>query len=206
MKQKRQVNTYWLLKMALCFEFSAFCAAKCEAQLGGPPSISVQPLGVSVQSGGTALIATTAVSLTPMTFTWKFKGNAMTNPQVANVNGVVGVVSTLTIPDATSANAGDYSVTIVNGVGTTTSSNANLVVLLDVPATLSIVTSSLGLTTNGFNLQLSGPSGSNYVIEASTDLQSWKPISTNAAPNGTVSYTDTAATNFPARFYRAMLQ
>ena len=96
---------------------------------------------------------------------------------------------------------------ITNAAGSVKSSSATLVVLGDVvPVTLNILSSTLGMTAQGFNLQLSGPAGSNYVIEASTDLKTWVPISTNAAPSGTVSYTDTAATNMVLRYYRARIE
>jgi Immunoglobulin domain len=62
------------------------------------------------------------------------------------------------------------------------------------------------LTSKGFNLQLSGPVGSTVVIEASSDMVHWVPISTNAAPTGSVSCTDTNAKNLPFRYYRAMIQ
>jgi len=44
------------------------------------------------------------------------------------------------------------------------------------------------------------------VVQASTDLKKWIAISTNAAPTGTVSFTDTAATNLAYRYYRAVVQ
>ena len=62
------------------------------------------------------------------------------------------------------------------------------------------------MTANGFQIQLSGPAGSNYVIQASADLKNWTPISTNAAPTGSISYTDVAAKNLPFRYYRAVTQ
>jgi hypothetical protein len=64
----------------------------------------------------------------------------------------------------------------------------------------------MGLTPSGFTFQLSGPAGFTYVIQASTDLVNWVPISTNAAPTGSISFTDTAAKNFAFRYYRAMIQ
>jgi hypothetical protein len=64
----------------------------------------------------------------------------------------------------------------------------------------------MGMTTNGFTFQLFGPAGSNYVIQASPDLVNWVPISTNAAPTGSVSFTDTAAKSLSFRYYRAMIQ
>lgn len=208
--EKRQVNTYWLLKAAVCLLFFAFWAAKCDAQLGTPPIIAVPPLGVSVQSGDTASLIATAVSLTPMQFTWNCNGHPMPHAHVANLVTLAGTVSTLTISNATPADAGSYTLTVSNAVGSVTSIPATLVVLGNiVPATLNILTGAsggTGMTPAGFNVQLSGPAGSNYVIEASTDFKNWVPISTNAAPSGTVSYMDTAATNFPSRFYRARFQ
>lgn len=214
MIQKRQVYTYWPLKAALCLWFFVFWAAKCDAQLGTPPIIAVPPVGISVQNGGTGSLTATAVSLTPMQFTWNCNGHPMPHAHVLNVVvPLVGTVSTLTISNATPADGGSYNLTVSNAVGSVTSSSATLIVLGNiVPATLNILTGGAGgtggsgMTSSGFNVQLSGPAGSNYVIEASTDLKNWVPISTNAAPSGSVSYTDTAATNFPSRYYRARLQ
>jgi len=62
------------------------------------------------------------------------------------------------------------------------------------------------MTVNGFKIQLSGPAGSNYVIQASSDLKNWIPIATNAAPTGSISYTDAAAKNLALRYYRAKIQ
>ena len=41
------------------------------------------------------------------------------------------------------------------------------------------------------------------VIEASTDLTVWASVFTNVAPTNMLFYTDPAAGNYPARFYRA---
>jgi hypothetical protein len=208
MEEKRQVSMYWLLKATFCAAFFAFWTAKCDAQLGTPPIIVVQPVGISVQNGGTASLTATVVSLTPMEFHWLCNVYSVPNSSVANiVVPLVGTVTTLTISNATSASAGQYRLKVENGVGEVTSINATLVVLGSiVPETLNIVSSTLKMTAGGFNIQLSGPSGSNYVIEASTDLKNWVPISTNAAPSGIVSYMDTDATNYPSRFYRARIQ
>ena len=59
------------------------------------------------------------------------------------------------------------------------------------------------MTPGGCNLQLSGPWGYVCVIEASTNLVDWIPISTNATLSGSVTFTDPAAINLPSRFYRA---
>src|ERR1017187_450094 len=61
------------------------------------------------------------------------------------------------------------------------------------------------MTANGFELKLSGPMVPSYVIEASTNLTAWTPISTNSGLTGNVVFTDTETTNFSQRFYRAMI-
>ena len=70
------------------------------------------------------------------------------------------------------------------------------------------------VTTNGsfgpinqqFVLKLTGPTGSNAVISAGTNLQTWVPLTTNQLSGGTLQFTDKLATNYLLRFYRAKLQ
>lgn len=57
-------------------------------------------------------------------------------------------------------------------------------------------------STNGFMLGLSGVPGTNYVIEASTNLFNWVPLVTNSSP---FQFTDTNRTGFCYRFYRGRL-
>jgi Immunoglobulin domain len=210
MEGKCRCRKNWLQQMMMCVMFLGFLTAKCQAQLGGPPVIVVQPLGISVQNGGTAILTTTATSFTSMKFSWLLNGQPVsaTNTTVVNVAvPLVGTVSTLTVNHVSSEDAGNYSVKIQNGSGSVTSSDATLVVLLDtVSNVVNIVSAGTGMTVNGFKIQLSGPPGSNYVVEASTDFKNWIPISTNSAPTGSISYTDSAATNLPCRYYRAIVQ
>jgi hypothetical protein len=69
--------------------------------------------------------------------------------------------------------------------------------------------------TNGqFNLQMAGLVGKGYVLQASTNLTTWVSIQTNepapdpnvALPTNAFNFTDSAATNFPWRFYRTVQQ
>ncbi len=61
-----------------------------------------------------------------------------------------------------------------------------------------------GFTNNVFQLTFYGSAGSNYVLEASTDLVNWIPISTNVAGTNILNWTDSQATSFPSRFYRVL--
>jgi hypothetical protein len=55
-------------------------------------------------------------------------------------------------------------------------------------------------------LLLTGPASRTFVVEASSDLVHWTAISTNMTDaNGRLSFTDTAAKNYPRRFYRGAI-
>ena len=53
-----------------------------------------------------------------------------------------------------------------------------------------------------FQFQLSGGSGLNYSIWASTNLVNWTVIGTGTFGGAPVTFTDTDAGNYPIRFYR----
>src|SRR5258708_38631056 len=65
---------------------------------------------------------------------------------------------------------------------------------------------SMRFSDGQFYFTLAGPAGSNVVISASTDLQTWTPLVTNTLTSGLLNFTDALATNFTQRFYRARLQ
>lgn len=77
-----------------------------------------------------------------------------------------------------------------------------------VPVTLSVA-GAQAWSTNGFCLVLQGPIGSNYLIEATSDLSSatnWRPILYFAVTNSPVYLSDPTSTNYMQRFYRAVMQ
>jgi hypothetical protein len=56
-----------------------------------------------------------------------------------------------------------------------------------------------------FGFDVSGPSGSNVVIQASTDLKTWIPLQTNLLGSGLLYFSDPQSTTNVRRFYRAKL-
>ena len=63
-----------------------------------------------------------------------------------------------------------------------------------------------GTENNGIELQLDAPLGLNYRIERSTNLVDWSTVGVLPGTNSPLSLRDTSATNFPARFYRGVVQ
>jgi hypothetical protein len=63
----------------------------------------------------------------------------------------------------------------------------------------------VALSNGVFQFELSGQSFLNYVVEATTNLVDWSPISTNIPVGGKITFMDPAAAQNPIRFYRARL-
>jgi hypothetical protein len=160
-----------------------------------PPSISSQPTNQTVALNNNATFSVSSSGTLPLYYQW------MANSSCA----AGGTNSTLTVSNASFADIGNYLVVITNAYGSVTSSVATLA-LSGLPFTLLPSNGNFGLTNNQFMLALSGPAGSNVVISASTNLQTWTPLATNPLPLGSLMFTDTLATNFTQRFYRANLQ
>ena len=59
-------------------------------------------------------------------------------------------------------------------------------------------------TNGGFQFRLSGLFGESYSLQASTNLTTWQTLTNIVNTNGNTLFLDTAATNFPRRFYRAV--
>ena len=93
---------------------------------GQPPVIVTQPSNQSLLPGAAASFTVVAAGDPPLSYSWQLNGTSLTNG--GNVSGSSG--STLEITGTTPANAGNYSVLIINGFGSVTST----VAALDVPA------------------------------------------------------------------------
>ena len=82
-----------------------------------------------------------------------------------------------------------------------TNYGATTFTLTDIGAGLPML--SFQWSSSGFLLQLIGNNSAGPVtIYASTDLVTWVPIFTSPATNGTIQFLDSAAINYPQRFYQ----
>jgi hypothetical protein len=74
-------------------------------------------------------------------------------------------------------------------------------------APLAIITSNaaFGFTNGVFGFDVTGPAGSNVVIQASLDLETWIPLQTNLLGSGLLYFSDPRSSTNGRRFYRAQL-
>jgi len=63
-----------------------------------------------------------------------------------------------------------------------------------------------GLAGGAWHMTVTGPTGADYTIYASTNLTTWTPLEKRAAPAVPFQWNDLEATNFPKRFYRVRLE
>lgn len=87
--------------------------------VSGPPTISVQPVDRLIGVGAGTTLSVTATGGQAFTYLWTLNGAAATG----------GTGATLSIANASMANAGDYQVEVNNGAGTATSRKASVVVV-----------------------------------------------------------------------------
>jgi len=111
------------------------------------PLIATEPLAQTVIAGATASFAVGATSTVPMIFQW-FDGTTA-------LSGATN--ATLTLPDVSDANGGNYSVVIGNSSGSVTSSVATLSVIDPPVITSQPVSQSVGVGADVlFHVDMSG--------------------------------------------------
>jgi uncharacterized repeat protein (TIGR01451 family) len=69
-----------------------------------------------------------------------------------------------------------------------------------------MLVSPVALTNGQFQFDLVGTNGQSLIVEASTNLTTWEPISTNVLSGSSMTITDMDATNHLNRNYRAVFQ
>ncbi len=152
------------------------------------PVFITQPQGQTVYQGNNVTFSATVIGSPSPAYQWRFNN--------ANINGATG--SAYTISGVSTNDAGNYTVVASNASGSVTSAVAVLTV-----ATSQATLSGLMVTNNAFQFSISEVSGLNYIVQANTNVSgtNWVAIATNTAP---FAITDTAFTNNPQRFYRAL--
>ena len=153
------------------------------------PTISTQPQSQSVKLGSNVPFSV-ATSGTPTPgYQWQFNGSPISG----------ATASTYIRSNAQFADAGNYSVLVTNVAGSLVSSNAALTVLPLAPMWFQAITP---LPDGRMTLIVTGEPGYAYSVDRSTNLALWQQITNLMNTNGTSAFTDDAATNASAGFYR----
>jgi alpha-tubulin suppressor-like RCC1 family protein len=161
-----------------------------------PPVFLVQPVGQTNVGGAKFTLSSMVDGSLPMTFQWRQNGTNLLNATNAS----------LLLNPLIRAHNGVYSLLASNHHGITTSSNANVRVLvpqqLQSPAFNSDGTMTFSFSDGGM---LSTNDAVHFSVEASTNLVDWSSLA--AVPlftNGVLQVSDHAATNHPQQFYRVL--
>jgi hypothetical protein len=159
------------------------------------PAIVTPPASVTTNAGATAAFSVDVVGTAPLSCQW-----LRDDLPLADGGNIAGATTpTLTLTGVTETNAGSYAVVITNEVGTVSSAAAILTVVLPPRFT------SISLLPNGSPLlSLEAVSNLTYRIDASTNLTSWVTLTNIADANGVFQFTDSGATGFLQRYYRAV--
>jgi sugar lactone lactonase YvrE len=118
------------------------------------------------------------------------------------VNPGFGTGPALVLDDAGSGNAGAYDVVASSPYGSLTSSVVNVTITFP-----GLLLSAPQLTDGktDFTFLLSGPAGSNYVLQVSTNLLNWSPVNTSTIPvSGSVNLSNVIS-GYNRLFYRAYI-
>jgi len=162
--------------------------------VAAPPTITSQPTNQTVLEGSAVTFSVIASGTPPLSYQWA--------DNETNMFGLTTNSFTLTVvsnaPFAGSMVLGAFQVVITNLYGSVTSSNAVLSVYATTAPALDTPVLSGG---NQVQFDVTGVSGFNYAVLASTNLADWVPLLTNTAP---FTFTDTNAAGLQQRFYRSV--
>jgi hypothetical protein len=146
-----------------------------------PPAIAVQPTNNTVSPNGSVTLSVAATGGS-LSYQWQLNG--------ANITGANG--ASLTITNFSAANIGVYTVTVNNAAGSLTSSSVT-VATVDIKLFAGVI--------------INGPLGSNYLIQATSNLlSSWTTLTNVALPSQPYIYIDYSSPTNSRQFYRAVPQ
>jgi len=150
--------------------------------------------------------ATNSELYNPTGVTLDPRGNLIISDYNNNVIRQVAISGpTLFLSNLSLVNSGAYDVVVTSPYGCVTSSVVNLTVTYSI---LPVILSSpqIAVSKTIFTFLLSGPAGSNYLLQASTNLSNWIPVSTSSIPvSGSINISN-AISGSKQGFYRVHLQ
>jgi len=153
------------------------------------PTITSHPESQTLIAGTTLALSVMATSTVPLSYQWRVEGLALGG---ATDSGLV-------IPMVGLDNAGIYDIIVSNLGGSVTSAAAVVTVVIVPPPELNHA----GQTVEGwFQFSLSGVPGYAYLVEASTNLWDWRPLTTTEYGISGLFFADPESLTLSRRFYR----
>jgi hypothetical protein len=151
------------------------------------PVITAQPASRIVNPGDSVTFSVTATGTAPLGYQWRYNGGVISG----------ATASSYVLNNAQPTNAGNYTVSVANTVGST---NSDVAVLMVRPRLIS-----MSATNGASRFTLLGTPGLNYAIEASSYLTNWTTLTnmSNVAPQ--TPFTDPIPPGTSNRFYRVRL-
>jgi hypothetical protein len=176
--------------------YGAITSSVATLTVGVPPSITNQPMSLTVTNGNEAVLSVGASGTPALAYQWQQNSNNLSDG--GNLAGSSS--SALTLLAAGPANAGQYDVIVTNSYGSVTSS----------VVTLNVVFLFQSVAQNGSIVTFSWLTTSNvsYQVQYTTNLASSNWIDLGAAivaTNSVTSATDNLGPD-PQRFYRVVQQ
>jgi sugar lactone lactonase YvrE len=160
-----------------------------EVRVLAAPEVRVHPQGGLVLRGTPVLLSVTA-SGAPLIYQWHLDGRDI--PGATN--------ATLAFDGIQTTQAGSYSVSVANPVGTVLSEAARVEVL--VPPEVMEMLPPLVATNGSFRLTLNADPGYVYALDATVDFGGWLTLTNFWHPGGLADYVDPDAGGTGLRFYR----
>jgi hypothetical protein len=131
----------------------------------------------------------------------KTSSNPTLVPDGNIVFGGIGANRTVTItPQPGRAGTTTITLTVTDAKGARGFASFVLTVLPTPPGL-----SNVSLSNQTFRATITGDSGANYYVQASTNLVYWQTVFTNLNATLPLLWTDTQTTNFSSRFYRVLI-
>ena len=168
-----------------------------------PPTLTV-PTNQTIYVGQTLTVTNSATNTFLPNAIYTFKLPSPSINVSITTNGVLTWTNTAALPGTTLV-----SVQVTdNSMPQLSATNSFKVIVTPSPPVL--IVSNLLTSSHSFQFSFHTLSNTTWRIDASTNLNAatnWLPIFTNTADtSGTLQFTDLLATNYPWRFYRAVLQ
>lgn len=154
--------------------------------------ITSSPAAQTRAPGQSISLAVTAAATGPVAYQWQKDGTEIPGADTA----------VLTLENLEIADGGTYSVSLVSGSATATTSPASLTVAEVTPGSefrVSQLTLNPDLTVS---FRIEGGAGANIQVFASSDLQTWAPLGSQANDSGIIRIADPEREGETQRFYR----